>query len=342
MVKGEETEQLKVDLKELSAEFVQVDGFNFSFIRRLFLLLCRKDVDVIHSQGYSCGVLVSLVNMLFRTPHVITLHGTFDDTTIRGGGIWFKKQLIWLFLSRANVINVVSHDAKANLIDYFGGAGSYLQKIVVIQNGIDVKFFQQELEAGAHKRLTEIKGIEHGSVVVGYLGRFMPEKGFPVLIDAIELIAKRTPTDETVKVLALGWGAYIREYQASISEKGLNRFFVFIDFQPDVRWILRQLDMLIIPSFREAFPLVAVEALVCGTPIIASNCIGLREVLRDSPARMVKAGDPIGLAAAIMEMVKNSKRQEAVDYIPKALKRFDVSVATEKLDRLLREVVQSS
>src|SRR5436309_9717640 len=79
--KAEEIEQLKADLKGLSPEFVEVNGFDLSFVRWLFILLWRRDVDVIHSHGYTCGVLVSFVNSLFGIPHIVTFHGTFEDTT---------------------------------------------------------------------------------------------------------------------------------------------------------------------------------------------------------------------------------------------------------------------
>ncbi len=100
----------------------------------------------------------------------------------------------------------------------------------------------------------------------------------------------------------MGWGAFIREYQAYIREKGLTEYFVFIEFQSDVRWILRQINLLAIPSFREAFGLVAVEGLVSGTPIIASNCIGLREVLKDTPARTFETGNSNALASDIRKL----------------------------------------
>jgi glycosyltransferase involved in cell wall biosynthesis len=283
---------------------------------------------------------VSILNLLFHVPHIITLHATFDSATIRGRGVWFKKQVIWFFLSRANVVNVVSSDAKENLIEYFAGAGRYLHKIVVIGHGIDMSFFRQEEGVGAQRQLTAIKGIEDGSFVVGYLGRFMPEKGFPVLIDAIERLVRSPASTQNLKVLALGWGAYIREYQALISGKGLNEYFVFIEYQPDVRWVLRQIDVLVIPSLREAFSLLAVEGLVCGAPIIASNCIGLREVLKGTPARLVTPGEPAELADAILEMMNVQKRNEARSFMSTAVKRFDVSVAAEKLDVLFTALAE--
>lgn len=334
-IQAEEINQLKQDLKGLSSDFVEVKEFGFSFFYRLFKLLVGGKVHLIHSQGYACGILSSFLNLFFRVPHIITFHGTFDDQTFEGRFIFLRKKIILVLLSQASFINVVSEDAKANLIEHFAGMKKHLSKVVVIQNGINIDFFREELKD--HKKISDIQGIEKDTFVIGYLGRYMPEKGFPVLIDAIEILAHSTESIKNPKVLALGWGAFIREYQTVIREKGLERFFVFIEFQPDVRWILRQIDVLAIPSLREAFPLIAVEGLVSGTPIVASDCVGLREVLRDTPARLVRAGDPRELANAIIEDAINPRKEESMRFIPEAVKRFDVRVTAAKLDSLFEK-----
>lgn len=340
IVRAEEINQIKLDLKGLSSEFIEVDKFDLSFILQLLKLLLKRNVDLIHSQGYACGILSSFLNLFFGVPHIVTFHGTFDEKAFSSRFSSIKKKIILFLLSRANFINLVSEDAKINLIEHFPGMKKYLSKLVVIENGIDVDFFREELKG--QKKISDIQGIDSETFVLGYLGRYMPEKGFPVLIDAIEILSKSSESVKNMKVLALGWGAYIREYQQMIRERGLEGYFVFIEFQPDVRWILRGIDALVIPSLREAFGLIAVEGLVSGTPIIASDCVGLREVFRGTPARLVRAGDPKDLANAIVEKMRNSSREASQNYIPEAMKRFDVRGAAEKLDALFERAVRGN
>jgi glycosyltransferase involved in cell wall biosynthesis len=270
--------------------------------------------------------------MMFRVPHVITFHGTFDDKTFQGRFVSVRKALIRFLLLRATVLNVVSEDAKSNLIEHFPAMRRHSSRIVVIANGIDVDFFTEE--PPNQRGLSDIKGIDTDTFVIGYLGRYMPEKGFPVLIDAIELLVKSPGFSERIRVLALGWGSFIREYQALIRAKEIERCFVFIEFQPDIRWILRQVGVLVIPSLREAFGLIAVEGLVTGTPIIASDCVGLREITRNTPTRMVTAGDANELAKAIMERFIDPRKVEAKAFVHEATKRFDVRATAAALDGL--------
>ena len=209
----------------------------------------------------------------------------------------------------------------------------------MIRNGIDTESFcTGEIEV---RRLQEFKGIEADSFVLGYLGRYMPEKGFPVLIRALELLKQWGELPTNLRVLGLGWGAFIREYQAEIGRKALSRYFVFAPFQADVRWVLRQLDLLVIPSLREAFPLVPVEGLVSGTPILASDCMGLREVLKDSPASVSRAGNAQELARAILEKYENPQKKEAEAYVEEARRRFDSRVTALELDKLFDQIVNN-
>jgi glycosyltransferase involved in cell wall biosynthesis len=250
-----------------------------------------------------------------------------------------KKRIVSFLLSQTTCLNVVSNDAKDNLLDYFPALRKHSDKILVIQNGIDTMYFAEKVND--KKSIYDIVGIDKDTFVIGYFGRFMPEKGFPILIDAIDLVCKAKRTDKRIKVLALGWGAYIREYKLSIHEKKLDEYFIFIEFQKDVRWVLKQISLLVIPSLREACPLLPMESLVSGTPIVASNCVGLREVLQDTPATMVESENSHELANAILDKINNYDKKSALDFIEKAKKRFDAKIAAEKLERLFQQVCRS-
>ncbi len=337
-----ETKVIKEDLRGFSVEIKEVKGKSFllSFGNKIFDTLFRKKIDIIHSQGSSSGIIVSLINILFRVPHIITFHETFHENTLKGSFASIKKKVISSLLLQADFLNTVSQDAKNNLLEYFPLLNQKRERIVVIQNGIDTAFFSEKVYD--QKNIFSIDGINKDSFVIGYLGRFMPEKGFPVLIDAIGIIDKAMRTKRNIKVLALGWGAFIREYQVYIRENGLNDYFVFIEFQTDIRWVLRQINLLVIPSLREAYGLIAVEGLVCGTPIVASNCIGLREVLKDTPAKLVNVGDSNMLAEKILETVGNYDqiKQACNSFVSKAVTRFDVKESAFQMERLFKTALK--
>ena len=336
--------RISADLRNLGPSVVVTKNKYplFSLFLTILRLLINDDFDIIHSQGSTCGIIVSAINMLFRKPHIITFHETFDELSTFGKLSFFKRKIISFLFSRADFLNVVSNDAESNLLKVFPDLVKRSQQIIIIPNGIDTEYFLEELKV--EKSIFEIKGIEKNTFVLGYLGRYMPEKGFLILADAIDILDKNNRGSKNLRVLALGWGAFIREYQAYIREKGLADYFVFIEFQSDVRWILRQVNLLAVPSMREAFGLVAIEGLVCGTPIVASDCIGLREVLKGTPARMIKAGDSQDLAEKISEIKEDYLivKREFVEFVPKAVKMFDSKESAAKLDRLIRQTVRKN
>ena len=312
---------------------------NIALTREIIKYLLNNKINIVHSQGATCGILVSFANSFFRIPHINTLHETFEEIPTKGTIEKYKDKIIGYMLSRADIINTVTEDAENNLRKRFPTLERHKRKIITIHNGIDTAYFLEN--NNSWKSIREIEGIRNDSFVIGYLGRFMPEKGFRILVDAIEHIINSGTINKDIKVLALGNGAYIREYREYINGKGLNDRFVFPGFQTDVRWVLRQIDLLAIPSLREACPLVSAEGLVCGTPVVASKCIGLREVTHNTPAQMVEPGNPSALGGKIVEIMNNyqSIKNECVAFVPEAVNRFDAGRTSAKLEEIITNLL---
>jgi glycosyltransferase involved in cell wall biosynthesis len=118
---------------------------------------------------------------------------------------------------------------------------------------------------------------------------------------------------------------------AIVERLGLGEYVTALDFTPDVRPVLAQLDLLVVPSLWEASSLIAMEAMTAGVPVLGTDCIGLREVLRATPARVVAAGDVNALAKGLLEGVNNPWREEAIAFAPTACERFDNTPSAHKL-----------
>lgn len=284
-----------------------------------------------HSQGATAGALMSIFGLAFRRPHVITLHETFDKHFFLGVLAPLKRRILAFLFARADIINVVTADARTNLLEYFPELTSVQDRIVVIHNGVDVTYLTEPLPEilSIHEQLK----IPMGPHVLGYFGRFMPEKGFPILIDAMALLARQGQESRYV-VVAVGSGAYEREYRSRIAMLGLAASFRFVEYQSDIRGIYRQVDAVVIPSRREAFALVAVEALVMGVPVIASDCIGLREVVQGSPAILVEQGNVESLASGIERSFASDSLRQATDYRQTASETYDSRNTASRLTEL--------
>lgn len=321
----------------LHVEVIVVNGKRpwLAMLRGVANALRRRRFEVIHSQGATAGVIASAVNLFFRRPHVITLHETFEDHMFGQKLARVRLKIIEFLFSKADFVNVVSKDAKTNLFSYFPRLKEIESRVKVIPHGVEVK--QTSDSPASTPTLHALDGVENDTLLVGYFGRFMPEKGFSVLIDAMEILADRWELAARIRVIAFGWGSYIREYQASIRDKGLSNRFVFVEKLDDVSAVLRQLDLVVIPSLREAFSLIAAEALVAGTPVVASDCIGLRETVQGSPAKLARAGDPQDLASKLKEALTEPMRAAAMRFAKQAQRRFDCKTAASALGALFDE-----
>lgn len=312
-----------------------------SILRTAFALLLREGFDLIHSQGFTAGVVVVLANLVRRCPHIITPHEMFRKEHFRDRFGVLKQWCLSFLLSHADIIQLVSHDAKENLQEYMPEVSKRGTRLIVIPNGIEVDRVLANTE-GNDDSLRQQCGLDKSICIFGFLGRFMPEKGFDYLIDAAEELSRDPQLEGRFKIVAVNDGAFIREYKATIKTRKLEGYFVFAGFTPNVSPILRELTALVIPSLSEAGPLLPMEALVAGCPILAFSCPGLREVLRNTPAVVVGARDSHGLAHAMQEMIgmPDVRKKESGKFVKVARERFDCRTTAAKLDLVFDAVLR--
>jgi glycosyltransferase involved in cell wall biosynthesis len=150
----------------------------------------------------------------------------------------------------------------------------------------------------------------------------MEQKGFLPLLEALQQLLTG-PQVPLFHLVAVGSGDFEREYLKQVRLRGLSDQVTFLDFTPDVRPVLSQLDLLVVPSLWEASSLVSMEAMAAGVPVLGTDCIGLREVLRGTPSRVVRAGDPAALGRGLRDALERPWTDEARAFVPRACARFD-------------------
>ena len=345
-VRNPEGSHIQTDLDGFEIRMVEIENRHaeLNMVLAMARLLSKGNFDLIHSQGFTAGALTALANAFFRVPHILTSHDVLREDqfgkTVFGQ---LKRRLFGQLLGRADVIQSVSHDAAANLLEYYPRLLDGKPLLRVILNGIDVAAFASETDQTASGELRRDLGIAEGTVLFGFLGRFMPQKGFEYLVDAVDMVSKDDKYGNRVKILAVNDGAYVREYKALIDSKKLTSYFLFHGFVPDVRRILRGIDALVMPSLWEAYGLIAAEALLVGCPVIASDCIGLREVTRNTPALIVRMKDAKSLAAAMRYFMDNQTaiREHTAGYLQKAMARYDSRRTAGQLDALFDEIAKN-
>ena len=336
---GEAFTEFKHDVEDWpGVEFVEVPVKNrkhrlWPTVRRT---LKTGRFDLIHSQGLRAGTETAFANFFLRLPHIITLHDTRHRTEFQGWRGALKKAAIARTAITASKIIAVSHDCLENHLEFFPSWARHTDRLTVILNGIDIAALQGAANGAADSVKVRLDGTPF---VLGYFGRFMPEKGFTVLLDALRLLAPRGYQSRLRLIATSDPHGYGREYRKIVeSDAALREMVKFVPPVPNIGALLPQVDLLVMPSLWEAYGLLAAEAMVLGIPVVGSDAIGLREVLRGTPAQTPEAGNAVALADAIENSCTPSSRHRSADFAAEASRRFDNHNSISKLHKFYYEM----
>jgi glycogen(starch) synthase len=165
-----------------------------------------------------------------------------------------------------------------------------------IGNGID--------EAGLAEALREPVETEPG--LVAFIGRLeIDQKGLDLLLDALE----RVPA---ARVLVAGDGKHADRFAALVRQRGLSdRVQLLGRVEGDEKWrLLARAQVAVVPSRYETFGITALEAMACGTPVLAFDIDGLRTTVGDGAAVLVEPFDTEAYAAALDTLLADPDRCE--------------------------------
>lgn len=322
--------------KGKSFEYVPIADSNKAMLEATWRVLKDRKPQLLHTHGFTSGLLSAPVARLLGIRHLMTAHDVILDWQYVGPLGRFKKHAIGLGFRLIDVLMAVGEDARLNLAQNYPYFSERPARLVAIRNGIDVARFESAQRRDLHGEL----GLDTDVILLGFFGRFMSQKGFRHLVNVVEILATTRP-DLKLRVAAFGWGGFIREEQAYLKEKTLDHLFHFMPHTDDMPAAIRGVDAVVMPSLWEACPLLPMEALCAGVPVIASDCIGLKEVTEDTPAIRFKARDDADLVRAILKFLDERERcrTDAGAFVPEACRRFDAEASALGLralyDRLL-------
>ncbi len=280
--------------------------------------------DIIHAHHVWVTPFVASETGL---PYVISVHGT-DLMGFRDGPRYHDMALT--AAEEAFGLIAISHQVSDDAIAIYGVPGD---KVHLIANGFDVDIFKVIPEATKAAVLPEFGLRNIDGPLVSFVGKFTDFKGIDVLLRAAAIYEKSLPG---VQTLLVGHGQLWDEMHELHDELGLSGVhFLGHQPQPKVARVYNAADVSIVPSRIEPFGLVAVEALACGTPVVATNAGGLPDFINDQVGALVPVGDHEALAQAIIDEIesgsKYSKGVFAADY---ALKDYSWAGQVKKMAQL--------
>jgi len=261
--------------------------------------LARFQPDIVHAHhGWVIGAILADLDV----PYLISLHGTehlgfqrypdYQRTAIKG------------LCGAHRITALTEHDKRLAIDTYAIDPG----KIDVVTTGIDTRVFRP-MRVDIHSALRRYAIDGTNRPVVLYVGKLTAVKGVEVLLKAAELYGA---IDEKPITLIAGDGDLKPSLESFAKVLGLeNVHFIGIQDRQTLVALYNIADVVAFPSMTDFFPLVALEALACGTPVIASDVGGLRQIVDDQIGRLVPPGDSSAFAENIVTAIRSQLKTQA-------------------------------
>ncbi len=178
--------------------------------------------------------------------------------------------------------------------------GEVSHRITRIYNGIELNQFARIHTA---ESVRPELGLNENDLVVGAVGRMVWQKGFEYLVKALPLVIERQPE---IKLVLVGGGELLGRLKRLVSTLHLGRKVIFAGYRNDIKDVLTAMDIVVIPSLLEGFPMVTLEAMAMEKPIVATRIEGICEQITDGVnGLLVEPASHTVLAGKIITLLEN-------------------------------------
>lgn len=298
-------------------------------VRRLVdRLRSRFPFDLIHAHfSYPDGVVGAWLGRRYGVPVVITEHAPWRPWMDQHPLV---RRMAVRAAGRAAFHIAVSRHVRATIAHFTGTT----ERIRVIPIGVDADVFCPSPNGG------EVKPDQ-----ILYVGFINFNKGIDVLLGSIRKLTGLRPDARLVLV----GGSFYRDTRLQeerlrrlAEELGVGDRVAFLGPKPAAEVVrhMRESAVLVLPSRAESFGAVLVEALACGTPVVATRCGGPEDIVTEDVGVLVPVGDEEALAAALAETLRSRGRYEAARLRAHALSRFSWDLVAEKTVGLYRDALR--
>ena len=328
--------------QDLRAELRQTPIHRFCIVRKiapfrdlialisLWNLFRRERFDVIHSMSPKAGLLASVAGFLAGVP--VRIHWFT-------GQVWATKRGLMRILLKT--MDKITSRCATDLLSDSHSQAKFLTtekvtsagKIQVLASGstcgVDILRFHPDLKT--RNKIRAAHGIPIEATIALFVGRMQPEKGIWELCAAFLAAAQSCP-DLHLMLVGPDEAGMKKYIQAELAEVSKNLHWVGLTDRPED--YMAASDFLVIPSYREGFGAVVIEAAACGIPSIGTNIYGLSDAIIDGETgSLIPVGSAKALEAAILrlsvDVVRRRKMGECA--LTRVLKYFRQDMLVEAL-----------
>jgi glycosyltransferase involved in cell wall biosynthesis len=258
---------------------------------KIFWFIKREGIERVHITAPRVVLISGLAARLANIPVIWHVRIASSDKVYDRINLWLSDRII------------VISKAVQKRFEWYRGS----KKIHLIHNGVDPEeFCPRDISHPFREQLN----LEQ-TFITGILGQILPEKGHGEFIEAARRVHSELPH---VHFLIVGKdNPYKRELQRQVEEMRLAETIHFVDFSTDVVALINTLDLVVVPSYHEAFGRVTIEAMACAKPVIATYTGAGREIITDGEdGVLIPPWDAEALKSAIKDLILDEKKRERI------------------------------
>jgi glycosyltransferase involved in cell wall biosynthesis len=252
--------------------------------------------DVLICHGYKAHILGRLAARRAGVPAVAVSRGWTGETRKVKAYEWLDRRHL-RFMDHVVCVS----EGQAEKVRRWCGASA--RKVSVIRNSARLSAFERADPAARTRLCGFFRAAAVSQVVVG-AGRFSPEKGFGVLVEAAQTICR---DNAGAGVVVFGEGPLRGKLERRVAELGLTGRVVLPGFRTDLDSLIGAADVVVLPSYTEGLPNVALEASAAGVPVVATAVGGTPEAIADGVnGSLVPPGRPHAIALKVTELLRDA------------------------------------
>lgn len=197
------------------------------------------------------------------------------------------------------------------------------RKFTVMKNAIDTTCYA--FHSDIRVKIRNEFGLED-EFLVGHVGRFDPQKNHEFLLNVFAEMKKHEPN---AKLMLVGGGELQKAVRAEVAQLGLSQDVIFTGVRTDVNELMQAMDVFVLPSLYEGFPVTTVEAQAAGLPCVISDKVPIECAIVDGLVKSVALSDDLSIWVDALQKAKNIERKDHTQEISE--KGYDVKQAADWL-----------
>jgi glycosyltransferase involved in cell wall biosynthesis len=315
------------DSKIINFKLKNRSSFDFKTLLKIYRFIRKEKFDVIYTHLFLSNLLVRGLAILARVPVILSFEHSFYYSKKR----WMV--ITDFFLSKFTNKIVTPSQEIAEFTSKQEGIN--INKFEIIANPVTI-FEEEKVNI---KNLREELGIPEDAFVVFNLGRFSKDKGQVYLIKAAQLILKRF---ENFYFIIVGHGPLENKLRNEIKERNIEKKCKLIVEPERAKEFLYVGDIFVLPSIREGQPIVALEAMMAGKPIIATFLDGTRSIIENKTnGILVQSRNSEEIAEEIIYLYNNPEIRKKISLEGKKVsEKYSISNNIHKFEFLIKSLIK--